>query len=151
MTFAMIPRLLNKFRVLGAGLAGVALIAGVGGQTQAAPVFQVFELLPSSSERPEVAFDERRPLLTVRSIREVKADYEHTTVKVTLTENDTRAFASLTRQFTGRLLLLRANETAMEVMRITGPIEDGELSFDPVRDAPMFDYLSDRFRLAPQR
>ena len=150
MTFATIPRLTKRVRRYGARLAFVVVLACAGGQTQARPIFQVFELLPSRSDSPEVAFDENRPLLTVRSIRDVKADYEHSSVRVTLKGNDAKAFASLTREFTGRLLLLRATETAMEVMRITGPMENGKLSFDALKDAPLFDYLSERFRLAPQ-
>lgn len=151
MTFPSLPRWFKVLRLGVLPFVCATAVAGLGGRAQAAPVFQVFELLPNRSAPSEVAFDERRPLLTVRSVQDVKADYVHSTVKVTLKENDTKAFASLSRQFTGRLLLLKSPGTAMEVMRITGPIEDGQFSFDPVNDLPMFEYLSGRFGLAPER
>ena len=150
MTFAMIPRLEKRFRLFGARLAFVAVMAVAGG-LHASPIFQVFELTTSRANPPEVSFDEKRPVLTVRSLQDVKADYRQGSVTITLKENDRREFASLTRRSTGRLLLLRGTETAMEVMRITGPIEDGKLSFDPEESASMFSYLVERFRLAPDR
>ncbi len=122
----------------------------ISSRADAAPVFEVFRLSSSQGNPGEVAFDGKRPLLTVRSVEDVKVDYEHSTITVALKEADRKSFAALTSQFTGRLLLLRGGDSAMEVMHITGEIGDGHLSFRRSEEAPIFAYLMRRFHLAPE-
>ena len=142
------PRLFRKLPLFSLAAGCAAIFAWGSGSMHAAPVFQVFAL-KAEANAAEVEFDEKRPLLIVRNVRDVRADYERGTVTVALKDDDAKAFAQLTRQFTGRLLLLKGADSAMEVMRIRGAIEDGHLLFHPVQDAPMFGYLVSRFRLGP--
>jgi hypothetical protein len=145
------PRPMRISVALVAAVLGLIVHPSRAAQMEDAPVFEVFELSPSRTRPSELTYDQDSPLLTIKSIRQVKADYEHSTVTVTLKENDTKAFASLTRQFKGRFLLLRGTDRAMEVMRIRGAMQNGQLSFDPVDSAPVFRYLTDRFGLATKQ
>ena len=139
-----------RYSLLRLTVGGVALLGFGSGHMQGAgmPVLTIFAAKPGAEKA--VIPDSGVPLLTVRSVREIKMDYEKQTVTVWLKEEDRKMLALLTREFTGQALILSGPgpAAAKEVMKVTGPIADGRLSFHAGQDAPMFASMVSRFDLA---
>jgi hypothetical protein len=113
---------------------------------QGKPLFQVFELIQKRSG-PNVRFDAQRPLLTVFTLRDIKLGRDKKSVGLALNDKDTRIFAALTRKFTGRLLLLRASDRAVQALEVKAPVQDGSIQFDHPQEAAMAEYFRRRFKM----
>ena len=133
-------------------ISACASSSTIGSQkASVAPLFRVCELQSGPSSGAQATFDDRHPLLTVSSIRSISLRKDRRSVLVRLNDADARAFATLTRAFRNRLLLLEAGADAVEVMHVTAPIEDGFLTFDDQDNPAIAGYLRRRFHLAEVR
>jgi hypothetical protein len=119
------------------------------------PLFRIFQALPKGEQKknepPQLTFDAKRPLLVVWSVRDLKLAPDHKSVLLVLTEKDQKVFAALTHKYNRGLLLLETRGTILEVMQVTGPLENGILEFKYPDDATMAQYIRRRFKLAEFR
>lgn len=111
----------------------------------AEPLFEIHE--PKLQGPGQIGFDGSDPLMVVTDLSESKMEDDPKSVNLWLTPKDAKRFAKLTKSHVGRYLLLRASDEVMEVMHITGAIEDGHLRF-PYSDEPnVAEYLRHRLKL----
>jgi hypothetical protein len=113
------------------------------------PLFRIlrFQKIEPGHQRPLGAVDDQ-PLLVVWSVTDLVLARDQKGVLITLTPKDAKAFAEITRKYSGGLLVLDAGEGhALEVMHITAPITDGIVGFKHPDDAAAAEYLRRRFRI----
>ena len=119
------------------------------------PLFRIFAPVPmksiKSAARTEVTFDDKHPLLVVRSVSDLRLARDNKGVLITLTSADTKKFAAITRRYNDGLLLLEGEGRVLEAMHITAPIVDGVIGFKHPDDSAVAEYLRRRFRLAEFR
>src|SRR4030095_15897117 len=135
------------------------LETGVGAEIKPAnpktPLFRIFAPTPMKPAGRAVpagfTFDDKHPLLVVRSVSDVRLARDGKGVLIMLTPVDAQKFAAITRKYNQGLLLLEAENRVLEAMQTTAPITDGVLGFKYPDQAAVADYLRRRFRLAEFR
>lgn len=94
-----------------------------------------------------LTFDNAHPALVVSAVRDLRLAEDRKGVQITLTDEDARAFAILTRKYKGSDLLLESNGRVLEALHVTAPSVNGVMSFKYPDDAAVADYLRKRFRI----
>jgi hypothetical protein len=116
------------------------------------PLFRIFASIPmkpaGSASRTQLTFDDKHPLLVVRSVSDLRLARDQKGVLITLTPADTKKFAEITRKYSQGLLLLEANGRMLEALDITAPIVNGIIGFKHPEEAEVAEYLRRRFRIA---
>src|SRR6266699_4688887 len=77
------------------------------------PILEILEMKPDLAKwRPDMpAFKtDGKPLLTIRSIRDLIVEADGKVVTMVLNESDSKKYAELTRKFQGRLLFYQLSE-----------------------------------------
>jgi hypothetical protein len=116
-----------------------------------APVLQYFEpvqMAPKAgyTDAPNFTFDQRKPLLTITSVRQVMPTRDGKGVTIILNENDKQRYAELTRRFKGRPLICIAQRNVVSIVEITSPTEKGMIEFSDARGTgDIAKYLRRRF------
>jgi hypothetical protein len=95
-----------------------------------------------------VTFDDKHPLLIVRSVSDLRLARDGKGVLITLTPVDAQSFAAITRKYNQGLLLLETANRVLEAMHVTAPITDGIIGFKYPDEAAVAEYLRWRFRIA---
>lgn len=111
------------------------------------PVFRIFLPAPMKGDSSRLTFDNAHPLLVVSAVRDLRLADDHKGVQITLTDDDARAFAILTRKYKGNDLLLESKGRVLEALHVTAPSTNGVMSFKYPDDAAVADYLRKRFRI----
>jgi len=149
--YIMRSGLLRSFGAM-ATFAAVVQAAELKPTNPAIPIFRIFAPVPvkarTSSEPDQLTFDNKHPLLIVRSVTDVVLGRDKKSVLITLNPADTKKFAEITGAYKGRLLLLEASGQVLSALQITAPIVDGLLAFKHPEEGPVAQYLRRRFRLA---
>lgn len=134
----------------------VALSAALGDlkpSDSSAPVLQYFAPVqiaprPGHEDAPNFTFDQRKPLLTITSVRQLIPGRDGRGVTIVLNEKDKQRYAELTRQFNGRLLICVAASDVISVAMVSSPTENGMIEFSDARDTGhVAKYLRRRFRM----
>ena len=118
-----------------------------------APTLQYFAPVqiaprPGHEDAPNLTFNQRKPLLTITSVRQLIPSRDGRGVTIILNEKDRQRFAELTRQFKGRMLICVAASDVISVGVVTSPIENGMIEFSDARDTGhIAKYLRRRFRM----
>jgi hypothetical protein len=116
-----------------------------------APVLQYFAPIqiaprPGHEDAPNFTFDQRKPLLTITSVRQLFVHRDGKGVTILLNEKDRKRYAELTRQFKGRQLLCVAAADVITVGTVTSPTENGMIEFSDADDTGnIAKYLRRRF------
>lgn len=111
------------------------------------PVFRIFLPTPVKGNPSGLTFDKAHPLLVVSAVRDLRLAEDRKGVQITLTDDDARAFAILTRKYKGNDLLLESNGRVLEALHVAAPSVNGVISFKYPDDALVADYLRKRFRI----
>jgi hypothetical protein len=111
-----------------------------------APVFRIFAA-PIEGGKATINLSGKQPLLVVSAVADVALSRDRKAVRIILTPSDAHRFADITRKHGKELLVLEANGTVLEAMRVEKPVTNGMLQFDYPNDAKVADYLRKRFRL----
>jgi hypothetical protein len=116
------------------------------------PLFRIFAPTPMKPAGRDIpagfTFDDKHPLLVVRSVSDVRLARDGKGVLIILTPADAQKFAEITRKYNQGLLFLEAENRVLAAMQITAPITDGALGFNYPDQAAVTEYLRRRFRLA---
>src|SRR5438105_13988436 len=136
-------------------IATVTLIAGVI-VTRAdikpvdseGPILKYFEAIQTQSKSktslPNFKVNEKKPLLTINSLRDLIVRPDGTVIAV-LNETDKKTFARLTHQLNGGLVVCTGTRNFMAI-GITSPTDDGILEFSEARHSgDTAKYLRRRF------
>ena len=116
-----------------------------------APTLQYFAPVqiaprPGHEDAPNFTFDQRKPLLTITSVRQLIPNRDGRGVTIVLNEKDRQRYAKLTRQFKGRLLICVAASEVISLGVVTSPTENGMIEFSDARDTGhVAKYLRRRF------
>ncbi|PYK27838.1 MAG: hypothetical protein DME52_02920 [Verrucomicrobia bacterium] len=116
-----------------------------------APILQYFAPVqiaprPGHEDAPNLTFDQRKPLLTITSIRQLFVNRDGKGVTILLNEKDRKHYAEMTRQFKGRQLICVAAADVISVGTVTSPTENGMIEFSDARDTGhIAKYLRRRF------
>jgi hypothetical protein len=103
---------------------------------------------PGYTDAPNFTFDQRKPLLTITSFRQIISNRDGRGVTIVLNEKDRQRYAELTRKFKGRLLICIALSDVISVGIVTSPTENGMIEFSDARDTGhIAKYLRLRFSL----
>jgi hypothetical protein len=142
-------------RIAGLALAGICLLsmnllaADIMPVDAKTPLFRIFAAGPGkAADTQHINFDNKRPLLVIRGVSDVRLDRERKGVLITLTREDARKFAQLTREYKQGMLLLEGEGRLLEALQISSPIENGVIEFKYPDDAEVATYVRKRFRLA---
>ena len=118
-----------------------------------APVLQYFAPVqmaprPGHEDAPNLTFDQRKPLLTITSVRQLIPTRDGRGITIALTEKDKKRYAEVTRQFKGRLLICVAASDVISVGVVTSPTENGMIEFSDSHDTGhIAKFLRRRFRI----
>ena len=116
-----------------------------------APVLQYFEpvqIPPKAghTDAPNFTFDQRKPLFTITSVRQVIPHRDRKGVTIVLNEKDKQRYAEMTRRFKNRLLICVAAADVLSIEQITSPTDNGMIEFSDARDTGhIAKYLRRRF------
>jgi hypothetical protein len=116
-----------------------------------APILQYFAPIqiaprPGHEDAPNLTFDQRKPLLTITSVRQLFVHRDGKGVTILLNEKDRQRYAELTRQFKGRQLICVAAADMISVGTVASPTENGLIEFSDARDTGhIAKYLRRRF------
>ena len=116
-----------------------------------APTLQYFAPVqiaprPGHEDAPNFTFDQRKPLLTITSVRQLIPNRDGRGVTIVLNEKDRQRYAELTRQFKGRLLICVAASDVISLGVVTSPTENGMIEFSDAHDTGhVAKYLRRRF------
>ena len=116
-----------------------------------APILQYFAPVqiaprPGHEDAPNFTFNQRRPLLTITSIRQLIPNRDGRGVTIVLNEKDKQRYAELTRRFKGRLLICVAAPDVISLGLVTSPTENGLIEFSDAQDTEhVAKYLRRRF------
>ena len=116
-----------------------------------APILQYFAPVqiapkPGHEDAPNLTFDQRKPLFTITSVRQLFVHRNGRGVTILLNEKDKQRYAELTRQFKGRQLICLAAVDVISVGTVTSPTENGMIEFSDARDTGhIAKYLRRRF------
>jgi len=136
----------------------VALMAVVGSAAAAdikpadtsKPLFRIlkFKTLHDAVREGDHAkgeVDDEHPMLVVWKIRDVQLARDNKGVLITLTPEDTKKFAAVTRRY--GYLVFEGDDRPIEVLHITAPIIDGIIGFKHPQEAAVAEYLRRRLRI----
>jgi hypothetical protein len=116
------------------------------------PLFRIFAPIsmptPADGPRPKFTFDDEHPLLVVHSVSDLMLARDNKGVLITLTPEDAKKFAEITRKYNDALLLLEADGEVLQAMHITAPITDGIIGFKYPQEEQVAQYLRRRFHIA---
>ena len=116
------------------------------------PLFRIFAPIPMSprpdAARPQLTFDDKHPLLVIYSVSDLTLARDNKGVLITLTPNDTKKFAEITRKYSDALLLLEADGQVLQAMHIAAPITDGMIGWKYPQEEQVAKYLRRRFRIS---
>ena len=119
------------------------------------PLFRIFAPIsmptPAGAPRPKFAFDDGHPLLVVHSVSHLMLARDNKGVLITLTPEDAKKFAEITRKYNDSLLLLEGDGQVLQAMHITAPITDGIIGSKYPQEEKVAKYLRRRFRIAEFR
>lgn len=147
--YSIVERLLAALTVF--FLAVTATLGDMKPLDSSAPILQYFapiEIAPrfGHSDAPNFTFDERKPLLTITSIRQLIVQPGGRGVTIVLNEKDKQRYAELTHRFKGRQLISVAAADVISIGIITSPIENGIIEFSDARyTGDIAKYLRRRF------
>ena len=116
-----------------------------------APILQYFapvQIAPTAGheDAPNITFNQRKPLLTITSVRQLIPNRDGRGITIVLNERDKQRYSELTRQFRGRLLICVAASDVISVGVVTSPTENGMIEFSDARDTGhVAKYLRRRF------
>src|SRR5215470_12865625 len=116
-----------------------------------APTLQYFAPVqiaprPGHEDAPNFTFDQRKPLLTITSVRQLIPSRDGRGVTIVLNEKDRQRYAELTRQFKGRMLICVAASDVISLGVVTSPTENGMIEFSDAHDTGhVAKYLRRRF------
>jgi len=116
-----------------------------------APTLQYFAPVqiaprPGHEDAPNFTFDQRKPLLTITSVRQLIPNRDGRGVTIVLNKKDRQRYAELTRQFKGRLLICVAASDVISLGVVTSPTENGMIEFSDAHDTGhVAKYLRRRF------
>jgi hypothetical protein len=116
-----------------------------------APILQYFAPVqiaprPGHEDAPNLTFDQRKPLFTITSVRQLFVHRDVKGVTILLNEKDRKRYAELTRQFKGRQLICVAAVDVISVGTVTSSTENGMIEFSDARDTGYIaKYLRRRF------
>jgi hypothetical protein len=117
----------------------------------AVPLFRVFIAIPAQGGGKGMTFDEKRPLLTIRAVRELGLGRDDKSVQIALTPDDARDFALLTRKYDKGFLLFESQGRVLTAIHVSKPIQNGRLGFKHPQDGVAAEYLRKRFGLGEFR
>src|SRR4029453_12933583 len=108
------------------------LETGVGAEIKPAdprtPLFRIFAPTPMKPTGRDVpagfTFDDKHPLLVVRSVSDVRLPRAGRGVLIILTPAEAQKCAGITRKYNQGLLLLEAENRVLAAMQIAAPITD---------------------------
>jgi hypothetical protein len=101
---------------------------------------------PGHEDAPNFTFDQRKPLLTITSVRQLMPNRDGRGVTIVLNEKDRQRYAELTRRFKGRLLICVAASDVISVGLVASPTGNGMIEFSDARDTGhIAKYLRRRF------
>jgi hypothetical protein len=147
----MRPGLLGSFAAM-TTFAAVVHSAGPMPTNPTTPVFRIFAPVPvkggANSAPDQLTFDDKHPLLVVRSVTDVVLGRDNKSVAIRLNPVDAKKFADISTAYKGRLLLLEGNGQVLSVLQITAPNINGLLGFKHPEEGAVAQYLRRRFRLA---
>ena len=133
-------------------LSALAVAVGdIKPSDSSAPVLQYFAPVqmaprPGHEDAPNLTFDQRKPLLTITSVRQLIPSRDGRGVTIVLNEKDKKRYAELTRQFKGRLLICVAASDVISVGVVASPTENGMIEFSDAHDTGhVAKYLRRRF------
>ena len=133
-------------------IAATAAAADIKPANPSTPLFRIFVPIPikrpDSATRTNITFDDKHPLLVVRSVSNLQLGRDGKSVLITLTPADAKKFADITRKYNQGLLLLEADGRVLEAMHVTAPIVNGIIGFKHPEEGAVAEYLRRRFRLA---
>ena len=115
-----------------------------------APILQYFAPVqiaprPGHEDAPNFTFDERQPLLTITSVRQLFVHRDGKGVTIALNDKDRQRYAELTNRSKGRLLIC-VGQGVVSVVQITSPTENGMIEFsDANSTGHIAKYLRRRF------
>ena len=89
--------------------------------------------------------DVEHPMLVVWKIRDIQLAGDRKGVLITLTAEDTKKFAVVTRRY--GYLVFEGDDRALEVLHITSPITNGIIGFKYPEEAVVVEYLRRRLGL----
>jgi hypothetical protein len=103
-----------------------------------APILQYFAPVqiaprPGHEDAPNLTFDQRKPLFTITSVRQLFVHRDGKGVTILLNEKDRKRYAELTRQFKGRQLICVAAADVISIEQITSPAENGMIEYSDAR------------------
>jgi hypothetical protein len=131
--------------------AYAATLGDVRPSDSSAPVLQYFAPVqiaprPGHEDAPNLTFDQRKPLLTITSVRQLFVHRDGRGVTLLLNENDKKRYAELTRRYKGRQLICVAALDVISVGTVTSPAENGMIEFsDANSTGHIAKYLRRRF------
>jgi hypothetical protein len=118
------------------------------------PLFRIYLAISAPNQQrlvggPQITFDSKRPLLVIFAARDVRATRGG--VVFTMTDNDAKAFAAISRKYLNGLLVVEGQGSVLTVLHLTEPLDNGVLEFSGTGDAAVVRYLRARFHLGPGR
>jgi hypothetical protein len=132
-------------------VALTAALADLRPVDSSAPILQYFTPIeiaprPGHSDAPNFTFDERKPLLTITSLRQLVVHRDGKGVTIVLNDKDKQRYAELTHRFQGRLLICAGQGNIVSLGKITSPTENGMIEFSDARfTGDIAKYLRRRF------
>ena len=116
------------------------------------PLFRIFAPVPvkaqTNSQPDQLTFDDKHPLLVVRSVTDVVLGRDNKSVAIRLNPANAKKFAEITTEYKGRLLLFETNGQVLAALQITAPNVNGLIGFKHPEEGTIAQYLRRRFRLA---
>jgi hypothetical protein len=142
-------RLLSLLAV--AVIAAAAAAADIKPAGSSTPLFRIFASIPmkaaDSAHSTQLTFDDKHPLLVLRSVSNLQLARDDKSVLITLTPADAKKFADITRKYNQGLLLLEGDGRVLEAMHVTAPIVTGIIGFKHPEEGVVAEYLRRRFRI----
>lgn len=130
--YPIVERSLAALTIFFSALA--ATLGDLKPSDSSAPILQYFAPVqiaarPGHEDAPNFTFDQRKPLLTIASVRQLIPNRDGRGVTIVLNEKDRQRYAELTRQFKGRLLICVAASDVISFGVVTSPTEGGMIEF----------------------
>jgi hypothetical protein len=117
------------------------------------PLFRVLAptKIEQSTKGPILTVGGERPLLVVRSVRDLSLGRDGKSVLITLQPNDAKVFASATQKYNHGLLVLEGDGRVLQAMYVAAPVLNGVMSFKYPDEAAVAEYLRRRFHIGEFR
>lgn len=128
-----------------------ALITMPNAEAQRQPLFQILDTTPGPKGPPNaLSVDPKKPLLSVSQLQDAGVTDDRKGIVIHLTPADTRKLAQITRSRVGRYLAIYAEGQVLKMLRITGPIDNGYLSFKSPEQEKAAAYFRKRLGSTPR-